>query len=409
MRVLLSTYGSRGDVEPMVALAAALEALGAEAVVSAPGDADFVALCERAGVQLAPAFMPVREWIASAQRNPGSIEEYGRRMIGAQYAAIDAAADGCDVVVATGLMPSVGAAQCVAETRGLRYEHATFCPLFLPSEHHRPFPYPGHPHPEGVTDSKILWDINAGAMKALFAGNINRQRQAVGLQPVDNIREHVFTRQPLLASDPVLWPWQPTVLSEPLQTGAWILPDERPLPEDLEAFLDEGPAPVYVGFGSIAVQEPREAARVAAEAARANGRRLVLQKGWAELALADDGDDCFVVGEVNQQMLFPRMAAVVHHGGAGTTTTAARAGTPQVVVPQIVDQPFWAARVAGLGIGVAHEGSKPTVESLTSALRTALTPEVGARAEAVAASMPGDGAMVAARHLLQSPGARSAL
>lgn len=407
MRVLLSTYGSRGDVEPMVALAVALKALGAEAVVSAPGDADFVALTERAGVELAPAFMPVREWIAEAQRQPGDIQEYGRRMIGAQYAAIDAAAEGCDVVVATGLMPSVGAAQCVAETRGLHYEHATFCPLFLPSEHHKPFPYPGHPHPDGVTDAKALWAINNDAMNELFAGNINHQREAVGLRPVENIRDHVFTRHALLASDPVLWPWAETTLSEPLQTGAWILPDERALPADLEAFLDEGPAPVYVGFGSIAVQEPREAARVAAEAARANGRRLVLQKGWAELALADDGDDCFVVGEVNQQALFSRMAAVVHHGGAGTTTTATRAGAPQVIVPQIVDQPFWAERVAGLGIGVAHEGRTPTVESLTVALGTALQPEVGTRAEAVAASTRSDGAMIAARHLMKMPAGRA--
>lgn len=400
MRFLLSTYGSRGDVEPMVALAAALRALGAEVVVSAPGDADFVALTERAGVELAPAFMPVREWIAEARRRPGDIQEYGRRMIGAQYAAIDAAADGCDVVVATGLMPSVGAAQCVAETRGLRYEHVTFCPLFLPSEHHKPFPYPGHPHPEGVTDAKALWAINNQAMNALFAGNINGQREAVGLEPVENIRDHVFTRHPLLASDPVLWPWQATALSEPLQTGAWVLPDERALPEDLEGFLDEGTPPVYVGFGSIAVQEPKEAARVAVEAVRAHGRRLVLQKGWAELALTDDGDDCFVVGEVNQQTLFGRMAAVVHHGGAGTTTTATRAGAPQVIVPQIVDQPYWAERIAGLGIGVAHDGTKPTVESLTAALDVALRPDVGTRAEAVGASIRSDGAMVAARYLV---------
>jgi vancomycin aglycone glucosyltransferase len=399
MRVLLSTYGSRGDTEPMVALAVALKALGVEAVVSAPGDDDFVQLTTRAGVELAPAFMPVREWIGLARREPSDIQGYGRRMIGAQYAAIDAVADGCDAVVATGLMPSVAAAQCVAEKRGLHYEHVTFCPLFLPSEYHKPFPYPGHEAPAEVTEPRALWAHNVGVMTALFGGNINMQREAVGLPPIEDVREHVFTRHPLLASDPVLWPWEPTDLCEPMQTGAWILPDERPLSDELEAFLAEGPPPVYVGFGSIAVQDPREAARVAVEAVRAHGRRLVLQRGWAELALADDGDDCFVVGEVNQQALFGRMAAVVHHGGAGTTTTASRSGAPQVIVPQIVDQPFWAARIAGLGIGVAHEGSKPTVESLSAALETALQPEMGGRAEAVAGTIRADGAMVAAKLL----------
>jgi len=402
MRVLLSTYGSRGDVEPMFGLAVALKALGVEAVVSAPGDDDFVKLAARAGVELAPAFMPVREWIALARREPSDIPGYGRKMIGAQYAAIDAVAEGCDAVVATGLMPSVGAAQCVAEKRGLAYEHVTFCPLFLPSEHHKPFPYPGHEAPAGMTEPRALWAHNVGVMTALFGGTINAQREAVGLPAIDNVREHVFTRHPLLASDPTLWPWEPTDLCEPVQTGAWILPDERPLPDDLEAFLEEGSPPVYVGFGSIAVQEPKEAARVAAEAARAQGRRLVLQKGWAELALADDGDDCFVVGEVNQQALFGRMATVVHHGGAGTTTTASRAGTPQVIVPQIVDQPYWAARVQGLGIGVAHEGPKPTVESLSAGLEIAL--RLGERAEAVAGTIVADGAMVAARLLVERVG-----
>jgi vancomycin aglycone glucosyltransferase len=94
------------------------------------------------------------------------------------------------------------------------------------------------------------------------------------------------------------------------------------------------------------------------------------------------------------------VAAVVHHGGAGTTTTAARAGAPQVVVPQFVDQPHWAARVAELGIGAAHDGPVPTTGSLSAALRTALTPETRARAKTVAASVRADGTAVAAELLL---------
>ena len=142
--------------------------------------------------------------------------------------------------------------------------------------------------------------------------------------------------------------------------------------------------------------------RVAIEAARAHGRRLVLGRGWADLAPADDRADCLVVGDVNHQALFPRVAAVVHHGGAGTTTTAALAGAPQVVVPQIVDQPHWARRVAELGIGAAHDGPVPTSESLASALGTALAPETRARATAVAVQVRTDGATVAARRLLES-------
>ncbi len=104
------------------------------------------------------------------------------------------------------------------------------------------------------------------------------------------------------------------------------------------------------------------------KAIRAQRRRAVVARGWADLALIDDQDDCFVIGEVNQQALFARMAAVIHHGGAGTTTAAARAGAPQVVVPQLADQPYWAGRVADLGIGAAHGGPTPAFESLSPAL-----------------------------------------
>jgi vancomycin aglycone glucosyltransferase len=195
-------------------------------------------------------------------------------------------------------------------------------------------------------------------------------------------------------------PWPKAADLDVVQTGAWIVPDERPLPAGLEAFLDAGPPPVYAGFGSM--RAPQDIVRVAVEAIRAQGRRVLLGRGWAGLALSDNLDDCFTVGEVNQQALFGRVAAVVHHGGAGTTTTAARAGAPQVVVPQWADQPYFAGRVASLGIGVAHDAQAPTTESLSAALTTALTPGTRARAQAVAGTIRTDGATVAAELLLDA-------
>jgi vancomycin aglycone glucosyltransferase len=400
MRVLLSTWGSRGDVEPLAGLAVALQSFGVEAVVSAPPEPEFEELLARAGVPMAPAFCSVRDWIARAKASKAKLPELAAMMIPAQYEAIDAAADGCHAVVATGLLPSEAAAQCVAEKRGLHHVHVALCPMYLPSHHHQPFPRPGHPHPPEVTDPRALWDLNGEACNALFGDALNAQRASIGLTTVDNIRDHVFTDSPWLASDPVLWPWQPTGLCDPVQTGAWILPDTRPLPADLEAFLDAGSAPVHVGFGSIAVQAATDIAEAAIGAIRAQGRRVVLARGWAEMALVDALDDCFLVGEVNQQALFRRVAAVVHHGGAGTTTTAARAGAPQVIVPQIVDQPFWAERVTRLGIGQSHNGSVPTLDSLSAALEVALADEIRERAMVVAGTMRNDGAMLAARRLI---------
>ena len=123
-------------------------------------------------------------------------------------------------------------------------------------------------------------------------------------------------------------------------------------------------------------------------------------RGWAELDPGDDGADVLTVGEVDQQALFRRVAAVVHHGGAGTTHVAALAGAPQVVIPQHYDQPYYAGRVAALGAGVAHPAGAPTVESLTDALGRALAPEVAERARALAEKIVTDGADVAARVIL---------
>ena len=127
---------------------------------------------------------------------------------------------------------------------------------------------------------------------------------------------------------------------------------------------------------------------------------MFLSAGWAGLALVDDEPDCLSIGEVNQQALFRRVAAVVHHGGAGTTTAAAAAGAPQVVVPQMFDQFYFARRVDRLGIGTAHAPAEPTADSLLGALRHVLDGEVAQRARTVAGQVRTDGAATAARRLI---------
>lgn len=163
------------------------------------------------------------------------------------------------------------------------------------------------------------------------------------------------------------------------------MPDQRPLSADLETFLEAGEPPVYFGLGSM--RAPRDLSQVMIQATRTLGRRAIVSRGWADLALVDDGLDCMSVGEVNQQALFQRLAAVVHHGGACTTTTATRAGAPQVALPQIYDQHYWAQRIDHLGIGSAHPPVTPTTESLATALSRVLQPDVAARAQSVAATV----------------------
>jgi vancomycin aglycone glucosyltransferase len=399
VRVLLWTYDTRGGIEPLIGLAVQLRALGAEVRVCAPPDEGLAERTAGFGVPIVPFRDSLR---AAATATTPDLYQYVDELIGAQFDTLAAAAEGCDALVATGFMPIAAGARSATEKLGLHYVYAGYSPTHLPSHHHPPETSAGAPVPPGPIGNRMLWDVHDRSANAIFGPMLNGHRASIGLPPVDNVREHAFTARPWLAADPTLGPWIESADLDVVQTGAWLLRDDRPLPAELLAFLGAGPPPVYVGFGSMALGASKDIAAVAIEAIRAQGRRTLLSRGWADLALIDNRDDCFAVGEVNQQALFRRVAAVVHHGGAGTTTTAARAGVPQVVIPQVADQPYWAGRVADLGIGTAHNGPTATTESLSAALKKTLAPDTRAQASAVANTIRTDGARVAATLLIDA-------
>ena len=397
MRILLSTIGSRGDVQPLVALAAELRAVGAEVRLCVPPD--FRAWIEALGFEVVPIGPELRGTgkanPAAAPPSPEQIRMMMDGTVAAQFDTLATATRGCDLIVgATALQI---AAPSVAEAMGIPYVFAAYAPAVLPSRHHAPpvlatlgdAPAPEEDYTDRWSDDARRWNERWGPL-------LNPRREALGLAPVDDVRGHVLTPRPWLAADPTLAPWPGD--GDVVQTGAWILPDASPLAPELEAFLDAGAPPVYCGFGSI--RAPGDLARVMIDAARAHGHRVILSRGWADLAPADDGRDVLAIGEVNQQALFPRVAAVIHHGGAGTTTAAARAGAPQVIIPQHYDQPYWAGRIDALGIGAAHAPGAPTTESLAAALERALRPEVAARARSIGGQVRIDGARIAAERLM---------
>ncbi len=403
MRVLLSTYDSRGGIEPLVGLAVQLLAVGAEVRVCAPPDEEFAERLAGFGVPLVPFGEPVRAMMTAVTApSEADLRRHLDDTIAAQFDTVAATAEGCDALVATGLVWTAAGARSVTEKLGIHYVYASYHPTHLPSPHHPPPSCWGLPFQMFMPDNRVLWDLDAQNSNAFVGPTLNSHRASIGLLPVDKVREYAFTDRPWLAADPALGPWQEPADLDVVQTGAWLLQDERPLPAELVAFLDAGAPPVYVGFGSMPVHGAKEIVRMAIEAIRLHGRRTLLSHGWANLALIDDQDDCFAVGEVNQQALFGRVAAVVHHGGAGTTTTAARAGAPQVVIPQGKDQLYWAGRVAELGIGTAYDGRTASTESLSAALKLTLNPETRDRASAVARTIRTDGATVAATLLVDT-------
>jgi vancomycin aglycone glucosyltransferase len=402
MRVLLSTIGSRGDVQPLVALAVELRALGQEVRLCVPPDFhDWIA---GLGIDVTPIGPELRKLTASSpSATPTPISPERRRQmieatVATQFETIAAAAQGCDVIVgATALQI---AARSAAEKLGIPYVFAAYCPTVLPSPHHAPIPLGalGETPAPATADNGELWAKDARRWNETWGPVLNGHRASLGLSPINDVRSHIFTDRPWLAADPTLAPWPDAADDAVFHTGAWILPDERPLSSELETFLEAGEPPVYFGFGSI--RAPQDLSQVMVQTVRALGRRAIVSRGWADLSVADDATVCLTIGEVNQQVLFKRVAAVVHHGGAGTTTAAARAGAPQVVIPQMYDQHYWARRVQQLGIGTAHAPGAPTVESLTSVLERTLERDVAARALTIAASVRSDGARAAAQRLI---------
>lgn len=165
------------------------------------------------------------------------------------------------MLVATGMLPAAAGALSVAEKLGIHSVSVTFQQLTLPSRDRSPLAYPGRPFPPEVTDNRVLWDLDATSSNVLFGDALNASRTSVGLPPVDDIRDYVIGARPWLATDPILDPWLGPEHLGVVQTGAWMLPDHRPLAADLTAFLDAGTPPVYVGFGSMPMHAAVDAGR----------------------------------------------------------------------------------------------------------------------------------------------------
>jgi vancomycin aglycone glucosyltransferase len=405
MRVLLSTIGSRGDVQPLVALAAQLKGLGEDVHLCVPPD--FCDWIGRLGMAATPIGFELRKMTAaSGSATSATLSDDERRhrteaAVATQFETVGRAAVGCDVIVAATFLQI--AARSIAEAMRIPYVFVAYCPIVLPSPHHAPPPLPPIPARTRSTttiDNRTLWTREAQRFNDLFGPSLNSHRASIGLAPVNDVRRHIFTDHPWLAADLALAPWPDAADQSVFQTGAWLLKDDEPLPRELEAFLDSGERAVYVGFGSM--RATPQLTEVTIAAARALGLRVVASRGWADFSDTRTTADCIVIGEVNQPALFKRVAAVIHHGGAGTTTTAALAGVPQVVIPQMYDQWYWGQRVRELGIGTMYTPGARATTALKTALKRALRPDVAARAHSFAATVGSDGAYTAACLLIQS-------
>ena len=403
MKVLISSIGSRGDVQPIIALALELRARGHEAKLCvAPNFKEWV---ESFGLTCLPIGPDLRQLTGGeATKNPPKpsaeqLRQLAIHTIRAQFPTLMAYAQGCDLILAAGALQL--ATRSVAQSLKIPYVFAAYCPAVLPSSSYPPAKMRTHYSPSLSSEANsALWLEEEEQWNALFRETLNDERLKLGLEPVENVQHHVFTELPWLASDQWLAPAGSPTHLHITQTGAWLLNDPRPLPDHAEKFLTGGEPPVYFGLGSMRGTEG--ASRVFVEAARSLGLRSIISGGWGNLRPIDTNSDCLAVDDLSHERLFPRVSAIVHHGGAGTTMAAARAGKPQVIVPHLYDQFFWAHRVHLLGIGASVASRADlTVDAMTVALREVTGQKISSQAQTLAGRVELQGAMIAAERLIR--------
>jgi sterol 3beta-glucosyltransferase len=369
LKVLLATIGTRGDVQPFVALALGLRARGhAVAIATCPR---FAPMLEAQEIPLLPldegllelldtpagrAMLGGLDGVAGILRTiPKVLRSVGpihRRLVADAWAATEAFAP--HVVVHH---PKLFCMPAFAARRGIAALLALFVPMLVPTGES---PLPGLPRlPLGRGYNRATWHALRLALRAGSASYVRAWRRrhdpeglSRGATPLRLGRGRplpvLHAYGTAVCPAPGDWPPEATV------TGYWCMPASGWTPPPaLAAFLASGPPPVYVGFGSMAGVDPAATTRIVLDALARAGVRAVLAKGWGGIAAHAVPASVFLLDDAPHDALFPRMAAVVHHGGAGTTAAGLRAGRPTVVCPFAVDQPFWGARVHALGAGPA--------------------------------------------------------
>lgn len=370
MKIVLATYGSRGDVQPMLALSLALQSKGHAVLLAAPPEKANWA--HQLGCPFYPlgrdltAYIDKLHKVHSIRTLIYSVP-FLRKEIKTQFALLPDLTSHADLLIGSSL---VGALPSIAEAGKIPYRYIAFTPQMLPSRH--------HPHPAFSCQhlpelcNRMTWI--AAKFMDFFNSTllINRYRKQMGLPLICDTWRYILGRHVIVASDTAIAEVPEDVRSPKFtQTGYMHLAQPKQKSTPLERFIANGAPPIYAGFGSMPKLDQMDSLAIIVKAARSAGQRVIIGKFWDAPSPYDNCDDVFFVGKYPHRDLFARMAAVIHHGGAGTTATAAICGVPQIIVPHLLDQYYWGHRIHRTGLGPKPIlRSKLSISKLAEAIET---------------------------------------
>lgn len=394
--VTLATHGSWGDVRPFLLLGRELRRAGHP--VTFLGQPEFATAAERAGLEHVAAQSTVprdshhrltRTLLRATDRLEqldALVSEVVLRDLDRQVESSERVLAGSRLLVAhhMALVPSL-----VATSLGVTRVSVFLCPGLVPSS--------GPPlelESRGAARNRLAWAVARARVRKRV-----EPRARAALAPLlaggstFRIEDTLSPTLNLVAASPALCHPDAKRWDAPVEvTGQWHASTGGALPEELAAWLGEGPPPVLATFGSMAAGRGEALGRILRDATSSVGARLLLQRGWAELEAGPPDRTLAYAGPLDHEILFPRAVAVVHHAGAGTTHAVARAGRPSVPVPCLIDQPYWGDRLWRLGCA-----SRPVPLADLSADRLALAlggilddPEIEAGCRSLAGRIAAD-------------------
>jgi UDP:flavonoid glycosyltransferase YjiC (YdhE family) len=388
MNITFIAFGTRGDVQPAIALGRELKAKGHHVRILA--GSNYKSWIESHGLESAAATIDIQEVMESeggsdwVEQGYDQIKQMNIMRQLLQHSAItmmnDAWQAAQDAQAIFSSFTSTLYAVSIAEKLNLKHIAMPLQPSLIATRDGRASvmaPLPNRVHILNYLVGKVI--IERGPWM-LMGDHANAFRQkTLGLPPITLDQYLAAHRERMIVVQgysqhvvPHPADWSPNMHT----TGYWFLDEDENWqpPDELANFLESGSPPVCIGFGSMTGRSPEKLTRLIVEAVRQSGQRAILLSGWSGMGDVGLPDSILRLDSTPHRWLYPRVAAAVHHGGAGTTAASLRAGVPTVIIPHMSDQPFWGTRIEALGVGPkAIPRPKLTASALAHAIHQAVT------------------------------------